>query len=112
MVTSRTNHYIARRDYIVQQPTKHVFIWGGLAVIPLVARDTATLETNPAVLRGFIKIAYHPCDEAIVGALVEEGVLDIMQDVRSPVAVGSAGVNCRTKAASEVVNTVLLAFSE
>jgi len=109
MVTSRTNHYIATRDYIVQQPTKQVFIWGGLAVILLVARDVATLETNLAVLGGFIKIAYHPCDEAIVAALVEEGVLDIMQDVRCPVAV-SAGVNCRTKAASEVVNTVLLAL--
>jgi len=52
--------------------------------------EFATLKTNPAVFSGFVKKAFDSCDEAIVGALVEEGVVDIMQDVRSPVAISSA----------------------
>ena len=64
----------------------------------------------PAVFRGFIKRALQSSDKSIIRARMEEISLNVIQKLR-PGAVVSF-VNNRSKAASEMMNTVLLTLPE
>lgn len=114
VITDRTNYGVTRMSSIVQKSSVRVFVPRGLAVVMFVALHMTATEFYSAIFSDRIKFAQNSSDISMRLTLeVKTGgaCLSVRQKAR-PDAVFARAVNSRTKATAEMVNTILLTFSE